>query len=65
MSKNNTKNDKARIRELAQRTLEAYRKLNSAAAEASFSRSRKTEAEDLTRAGELLEAVVADLKGAA
>ncbi|UCF20371.1 MAG: hypothetical protein JSU87_02905 [Gemmatimonadota bacterium] len=65
MSKRDTQADKTRIRELAQRTLEAYRKLNSAAAEAAFSRSRKNEAEDLTRAGELLEAVVADLKGAA
>ena len=65
MSRKSNTREKARFRELAERTLEAYRKLNSAAAEASFPRGRQVKGEELTRASELLESVVAALKGAA
>lgn len=54
--------DKARLRELATQTLEAYRSLNTVAAEASFAGNSDTNGEGLNRAGKLLETVIAELK---
>ncbi len=63
MSESQLKDEKARLRELARKTLEAYRKLNSAAADASFARERQLNREPLKSASELLEGVVAEIKG--
>lgn len=65
MSKDQRNRDQLRLRELAGRTLEAYRRLNTAAAEAAYSKNGDLKGEELSRAGELLEKVVAELKGAA
>lgn len=65
MIKKSTNEEKVRLRELARRTLEAYRKLNSAAADASFTRNRELDREPLNSAGELLEGVIAEIKGPA
>jgi hypothetical protein len=65
LQKNPRKDEQARLRELARRTLEAYRQLNSAAAAFSFENNKRPSNDNLTRAGELLEAVVAEIKGTA
>lgn len=52
-----------RLRELARRTLEAYRSLNQAAAAAAFVGNREPDGERLSRAGELLEGVIAEING--
>ncbi len=57
--------EKVRLRELASQTLEAYRNLNSAAAEASITHGDRPPGNGLARAGELLEAVVSEIKGTA
>ena len=59
------KAERRRLRELARQTLEAYRELNAAAAESAFSRGDGPNGENMTRAGELLESVVAELRGTA
>jgi hypothetical protein len=59
------KDEKERLRELACQTLEAYRSLNSVAAEASYGRNGDVDGDGLARAGELLEAVIAEIKGTA
>lgn len=63
MSKKQMTEEKIRLRELASRTLEAYRSLNSAAAEASTARGESRRGDGLARAGELLESVVTQIKG--
>jgi hypothetical protein len=55
--------EKARLRELARRTLEAYRKLNSAAAQASFARNPAPNGDPLADVSEVLEGVLADIRG--
>lgn len=65
LSRKQLKDEKARLRELACRTLEAYRNLNTVAAEASLLGNDKPDGEGLTRAGELLEVVIAEIKGTA
>lgn len=62
MSRSRTKDERVHLRELAGRTLDAYRELNSAAAEAAYQESDKAHKESLARASELLEAVLASLK---
>lgn len=62
--KKELRTDKERLRDLARQTLEAYRSLNTVAAEASFGRNGGAKNEGLTRAGELLESVVSEIKGA-
>jgi hypothetical protein len=52
-----------RLRELARRTLEAYRKLNEAAADAAFVGNRELNGESVSRAGQLLEGVIAEING--
>ena len=65
MSKKQAKEERDRLRELACQTLEAYRNINTVAAEASFGRNGGVDGDGLARAGELLEAVIAEIKGAA
>ena len=62
LAKNRTKDDQTRLRDLAGRTLEAYRELNSAAAEAAYRDAGKIGGESLARAGEILESVLSSLK---
>jgi hypothetical protein len=57
--------DKVRFRELACQTLEAYRSLNTVAAEASLLGHQQPDGDGLARAGELLESVIAEIKGTA
>lgn len=64
MAKKQTREEQDRYRELASQTLEAYRNLNAVAAEASFGRNGGVEGDGLARAGELLESVLAEIKGA-
>lgn len=61
--KKELRTDKERLRDLARQTLEAYRSLNTVAAEASFGRNGGAKSEGLSRAGELLESVVSEIKG--
>ncbi len=63
MGKKKVIDERIRLRELACQTLEAYRSINSAAAAASFTHPDSGNGEGLTRAGELLEAVVTEIKG--
>lgn len=63
MSKNGLNGNRSQLRELASRTLEAYRTLNMAAAEASYVGSAKPTGGSLARASELLESVVTEIKG--
>lgn len=64
MSKKQMTEEKIRLRELASQTLEAYRSLNSAAAEASTAHGESRRGGDgLARASELLESVVTQIKG--
>lgn len=63
MSRNGPDRKRSQLRELASRTLEAYRTLNSAAAEASYVGSAKPPGNSLARASELLEGVVTEIKG--
>lgn len=65
MAGNNSKAEQKRLRELARQTLEAYRELNAAAAESAFVRSGGPNGESMVRACELLEAVLAELRGTA
>ena len=51
-----------RLRALAGQTLEAYRALNEAAADASLPERARRNGDDLSKAGDLLEAVLAELK---
>ncbi len=62
MSKKQIKEERDRLRQLACQTLEAYRNLNTVAAEASFGRNGGVDGDGLARAGELLEAVIAEIK---
>jgi hypothetical protein len=62
LSENHVRKDQARLRDLARRTLEAYRSLNAAAARAAFSRNAGSNGDGLVQAGELLEAVIAEIK---
>jgi len=62
LSKNRT-DDKVRLREMARQVLEAYRSLNSVAAEASLLGHKTPNGEGLARAGELLESVITEIKG--
>jgi hypothetical protein len=59
------KAEQKRLRELARRTLEAFRELNAAAADMAFVRSTGPKGENMTRAGDLLEAVIAEIRGTA
>lgn len=61
MSKKQMIEEKVRLRELASQTLEAYRRLNSAAAEASTGESRR--GDGLAKASELLQSVVTQING--
>jgi hypothetical protein len=63
LSKNGTKEQKVWLRDLAVQTLEAYRNLNSVAADAAFVRNSKPHTTELNRASEILEAVIAEIKG--
>jgi hypothetical protein len=63
LSKNGTKEQKVWLRDLAVQTLEAYRNLNSVAADAAFVRNAKAHTTELNRASEILEAVIAEIKG--
>jgi hypothetical protein len=54
--------EKQRLRELAARTLEAYRNLNSAAARAVYTGNGPAGGEGLKRAGDLLESVLAEMR---
>lgn len=63
MAKKQSREERDRYRELASQTLEAYRNLNTVAAEASFGRNGSLDNEGLARAGELLESVLAEIKG--
>jgi len=65
MAENKAKAEWKRLRELARQTLAAYRELNAAAAEAAFVRSKSPNGESMVRAGDLLEAVIAELRGTA
>ncbi len=56
------KQEQMRLRELASQTLDAYRELNSAAAEVSFKRNGPPDADGLARASKLLEGVLAEIK---
>ena len=62
--KNRLKEQGLHLRELARQTLEAYRNLNEAAAEAAFSRSGSVNGARVERANEILEEVVAGIKQA-
>ncbi len=64
MTKNRLKEQGLRLRELARQTLEAYRNLNEAAAEAAFSRNGSVNDASVERASELLEEVVSGLRQA-
>jgi hypothetical protein len=64
VAKKQAREERDRYRELASQTLEAYRSLNTVAAEASFGRNGGVDGDGLARAGELLEAVLAEIKGA-
>lgn len=64
MAGTKSKAEQKRLRELARQTLEAYRELNAAAAESAFVRSDGPNGESMARAGELLESVLAELRGA-
>ncbi|UCC74562.1 MAG: hypothetical protein JSV86_08440 [Gemmatimonadota bacterium] len=65
MANERAKAEQKRLRELARRTLEAFRELNAAAAESAFVRSKGPNGESMVRAGDLLEAVIAELRGTA
>jgi hypothetical protein len=65
MAGEKSKAEQKRLRELARQTLEAYRELNAAAAESAFVRSDGPNGESMVRAGELLESVLAELRGTA
>ena len=54
--------ERDRYRELASQTLEAYRNLNTVAAEASFGRNGSVDGAGLARASELLESVLAEIE---
>ncbi len=62
ITKNRLKEQGLRLRDLARQTLEAYRNLNEAAAEAAFSRNGSVNGTSLERATEILEEVVAGIK---
>lgn len=68
MTENRVRVERARLRELARQTLEAFRKLNSAAAEASYPGNGKGNgggmpgAENMSGAIQLLEEVLAEIK---
>jgi hypothetical protein len=62
LGKGRTKNEQTELRDLAGRTLEAYRELNSAAADAAYGDASKVGGENLARAGEILESVLSSLK---
>ena len=64
MTKNRLKEQGLRLRELARQTLEAYRNLNEAAAEAAFSRNGSVNRASVERASKLLEEVVSGLRQA-
>ncbi|MGD2154856.1 MAG: hypothetical protein PVG79_16445 [Gemmatimonadales bacterium] len=64
MAGDKSKAEQKRLRELARQTLEAYRELNAAAAESAFVRGNPN-GESMVRAGELLESVLAELRGTA
>lgn len=63
MAKKQAREERDRFRELASQTLEAYRNLNTVAAEASFGRNGGVDGDGLARASELLETVLAEIKG--
>lgn len=63
MAKKHVREERDRLRELASQTLEAYRNLNTIAAEASFGRNGGIDGDGLARASELLESVLAEIKG--
>lgn len=63
MADDEPKTQKKRLRELARQTLAAFRELNAAAAEASFIRAKGPNGESMVRAGDLLEAVLAEIRG--
>jgi hypothetical protein len=50
------------VRDLAGRTLEAYRELNTVAAEAAYRDNGKASSESLARASELLEGVLSVIR---
>lgn len=57
--------DPMRFRELAGRTLEAYRQLNELAAETYYRATKRSGDDELTRATELLQEVLSELKSTA
>lgn len=63
MADDKPKTQKKRLRELARQTLAAFRELNAAAAEASFMGNQGPNGESMVRAGDLLEAVLAEIRG--
>lgn len=63
MADEKLKTEKRRLRELACQTLAAFRELNAAAAEASLIGSKGPNGESMVRAGDLLEAVLAEIRG--
>ncbi len=65
MANQKSKAEGRQLRELARQTLQAFRELNAAAAEAAFVRGESPNGESMVRAGDLLEAVIAELRGTA
>lgn len=63
VSKNGSREERAHLRELAIKTLEAYRNLNAVAANAAYAGGAGN-GDGLARASELLESVLSELKGA-
>ncbi len=63
MSKKQMVEEKIRLRELASQTLEAYRRLNMAAAEASTAQGETRRGDGLDKASELLQSVVTQING--
>jgi len=63
VAKKQVREERDRFRELASQTLEAYRNLNTVAAEASFGRDGGVDGDGLARASQLLESVLAEIKG--
>jgi len=63
VGKKQVREERDRFRELASQTLEAYRNLNTVAAEASFGRDGGVDGDGLARASQLLESVLAEIKG--
>ena len=63
MANEKEKAERKRLRDLARKTLEAYRELNAAAAEASLIGKKGPNGDSMVRAGDILEGVLAEIRG--